>query len=232
MTKIAKDGKVALEAIPDLPVGIAFGGTGAVDAATALANLGATEGLQGQANGGALSTALSKINFKNGSGTTVSVVENVDTLDVTVNASGLPGKLIKRAYAAFTAGPVGVANVAVSVPPTMTEGTLIGSLAFTPLVASSTIVVLGMITGSQNGLVGGNWFGWIGRTGAATTFQTGNFGGGLPNTATLFRAQYVPGSTAAQTWQLRTAINGAFAGAVVNAAAAAYCSLEILEFAA
>ena len=230
MTIFVKDGVRARDiAVPTFSV--ADGGTDATDAATARSNLGATEGLQGQANGGALTTALSKINFKNGSGSSVVVAENVDTIDVTVSAAGFSGKLIKRAYVTFTAA-TGIANVGVSQPPLMTEATLIGQLVFTPLAASSTIVAIGMVTGSQNGLVGGNWWGWIGRSGAATTFQTGNYGGGFPNSATILRCQYVPGSTAAQTWQLRSVVNGAFAGAIVNAQPVAFSSLEILEFAA
>jgi hypothetical protein len=140
MTIFVKDGKRATEVATAI-VPVADGGTGAADAATARSNLAVIDGVQGQANGGALTPQLAKFNFIAGSNTTISAVQNIDTVDVNIAESAAGGQIVQVVYAELltpvSAGGVFPWNNSI---PTSGGGTQIIQASITPTSTSNFLL--------------------------------------------------------------------------------------------
>jgi hypothetical protein len=140
MTLFVKDGKRATEVATAL-VPVADGGTGAADAATARSNLAVIDGVQGQANGGALTPQLAKFNFIAGTNTTISAVQNIDTIDVNIGETASSGKIVQVVYAEVTA-PINATGVFPwnNSIPTIGAGTQIIQATITPTSTSNFLL--------------------------------------------------------------------------------------------
>jgi hypothetical protein len=164
-------------------------------------------GLQGQANGGGLTSLLQKINFLNGGATTVSAVENADTIDVTITSTDTQSPVRVAQIVTTESVADGFHNTSFLVtddtPPTTSEMGLMMTVVITPTNAASTLIFTGIAHVSRSG---------IGRaiiaitkdaeTDSRSVSAMHQRGDQEAFTSLPIRYEAVAGSTSAQSWKL------------------------------